>query len=329
MTAQILAGDVGGTKTLLALYAFETPDRLVLIREASYPSRSYQGLEDVVKHFLELGDETVDAAAFGIAAPILGTTITTTNLPWKIELSNLAATVGCQHLRVLNDLETTAYGALHLPSSKLSVLQEGIARRGNCAVIAAGTGLGQSVLYWDGSRHHPSATEGGHVDFAARNDAEAELLRFLRKLYPRVSYERALSGPGLLNIVRYLQEVLGKPVNPAVRERMQTEDPSAVIGEAGVAGTCPTCAEAVETFLRIYGAQAGNLALSVLAVGGMYVGGGIILKLLPKLASSGFLQAFHDKGRYSGLMTEIPIRILLEPKTALLGAARAAIDLLG
>ncbi|MGH7819073.1 MAG: glucokinase, partial [Candidatus Binatia bacterium] len=231
-------------------------------------------------------------------------------------------------VRLMNDLETTAYGALFLPADRVHVLHEGKPRRGNAAVIAAGTGLGQAFLYWDGRRHHPMSTEGGHTDFAPRDEMEIGLLRFLRKHYSRVSYERVLSGPGLHNVFRYLIEELGKPVEPDVAERLRTaEDPSAVIGEAGVAGRCRTCEEAVDLFVGVYGAQAGNLALSGLAVAGVYVGGGIVTKMLPKVVSGRFMDAFISKGRYVEMMSEVPVRIILDPKTSLLGAAQAACDL--
>ncbi len=323
----VLAGDVGGTKTLLALFSVAGSGRLALVREATFSSRQHEGLEEVVRRFLEPGTDKVAAAGFGIAGPVLGDTVATTNLPWKVDLSSLASAIGCRRLRLMNDLETMAWGALHLPASDLAVLQEGVPRRGNRAVIAAGTGLGQALLFWDGSRHRPSATEGGHVDFAPRREIEVELLRFLRGLYPRVSYERILSGPGLVNILRFLHEGLGKPLAPAVRERMKVEDPGAAIGEAGITGACPTCTEAVEMFLGVYGAQAGNLALAILAVGGVYVGGGIVLKMLPRMTSSAFLEAFRDKGRYSSLMSEIPVQVLLDPRASLLGAAYAAAEL--
>jgi glucokinase len=195
-------------------------------------------------------------------------------------------------------------------------------------VIAAGTGLGQAFLFWDGNRHHPVATEGGHVDFAPRDEREVALLAFLRRRHARVSYERALSGPGLAAIFAFLTEDLGRPVAPAVRERLRTGDASAAIGEAGVAGTCPTCVEAVELFVDLYGAQAGNLALTVMATGGVYVGGGIVTKMLPVITSGRFMTAFTAKGRYAEIMRAMPVQAILNPKTSLLGAAHAARELL-
>jgi glucokinase len=327
----VLAGDIGGTKTNLALWEVTGPGRVVPVREASFPSAAYGGLEEVVGELLRGGGEGVAAAAFGIAGPVIDDAVATTNLPWRVEAASLRRLLGTPHVRLMNDLEATAYGALFLPAKSLHTLNPGRERAGNRAVIAAGTGLGQGFLFWDGMRHVPVATEGGHVDFAPRDEVEMALLRFLQKTYARVSYERLLSGPGLLNVFRFLAEGLGRPVAPAVRARLERADadPSAVVGEAGVAGTCPTCVEAVEFFVAVYGAQAGNLALTVMATGGVYVGGGIVTKMLPRMTTGAFMRAFVAKGRYEDFMAAIPVHIILEPKTALLGAAQAAAELGG
>jgi glucokinase len=323
----ILAGDIGGTKTTLAVYIVERPHQVSLIREASFPSRHYESLETVIKEFLT-GGEQIQAGAFGIAGPVLDGEVMTTNLPWRVTAVSVAAAMGSDRVRLMNDLETTAYGALFLPPHEIQTLNAGKPRRGNCAVIAAGTGLGQAFLFWDGKQYRPAATEGGHVDFAPRDEQEVDLLHFLRKEYARVSYERLLSGPGLFNIFSFLDQVLHKPVAPIVRERLQTEDPAAVVGQAGVAGLCGTCVEAVGIFLSLYGAQAGNLALTVMGVGGVYVGGGMITKLLPRLAEGAFMRAFVAKGRYEQFMADIPVYIILNPTTSQLGAAHAACELL-
>jgi glucokinase len=359
MTEHVLAGDIGGTKTALALYAVARPEepatrsrytlapatppegdvaprQLTPLREASFESSHYAGLEEVLRAFLATGSELVAAAAFGIAGPVVDDAVTTTNLPWRIEGAALARMLGfanryrsSSRLRLMNDLEATALGALSLPPGDVLTLNGGTARSGNRVVIAAGTGLGQAILFWDGARHRPIATEGGHVEFAPRDDREAALLAFLHRTFTHASYERVVSGPGLANIFRFLDEDLRRPVAPAVRARMEHEDAGTVIGEAGVAGSCPACAEAVEIFLAAYGAQAGNLALTAMATGGVYVGGGIVTKLLPKITAGSFLRSFTAKGRYTRLMTEIPVHVILNPRTALLGAAQAARALLG
>jgi glucokinase len=323
-----LAGDIGGTKTNLALYEVTGAGPLTLRREASFPSQRYDGLEAVIDAFLGSNGASIAAAAFGIAGPVVDDAVTTTNLPWRIEGAGLRRALRTEHVRLMNDLEATALGALFLPADQLHTLNAGRERVGNRAVIAAGTGLGQAALFWDGARHVAVATEGGHADFAPRSEREITLLRFLGREYGRVSYERLLSGPGLLNIFRFLDEDLGRPVGPEIRARMRVEDPSAVIGAAGVGGRCPTCVEAVDLFVDLYGAQAGNLALTVMAVGGVYVGGGIVTKMLSKMATGAFLESFTAKGRYRDFMASIPVKIILDPKAALLGAAEAARALL-
>jgi glucokinase len=328
MTPLVLAGDVGGTKTDMAVYAVEPSGGLALIRERVFASRDHDGLASVIREFLADGGERFAAAAFGIAGPIVGDSVETTNLPWRIERADLVDLVGGAPVRMLNDLEATANGALFLPSAQVRTLQPGRPAPGNRGVIAAGTGLGQAFLYWDGARYHPVATEGGHVDFAPRSEIEIELLRFLQRRYGTVSWERVVSGPGLQNIFEYLVDELGRPVAAAARARIDAgDDPSAVVGEAGVAGSCSTCVEAVELFVGAYGAQTGNLALSVMALGGVYVAGGIAAKMLPVIERGGFLAAFRNKGRYADLMLAIPVWIILDAEAARLGAAHAAADL--
>lgn len=329
MATVVLAGDIGGTKTNLALYAVTAHGALTLLREQSYPSAAYATLEAVVDEFLAVGSERVAAAAFGIAGPVLGGVVQVTNLPWRVEAEALSHGIGCPSVRLLNDLETTAYGALFVDERDRLTLNAGTPRPGNRAVIAAGTGLGQAVVVWDGTRHHPTASEGGHVDFGPRDEREDALLAFLRARGGRVTYERVCSGPGLHNIFTFLVEGLGRPIGDDVRARLAREDPSAVIGQLGVAGTCPTCVEAVEMFVRIYGAQTGNLALVAMAVGGVYLGGGIVTKMLPRMTTGAFVAAFVDKAPHRALLERIPVYVLLNPKTSQLGAAYAAVELLG
>jgi glucokinase len=280
----------------------------------------------VIARFLGAGAlPPVAAAAFGIAGPVVDDAVVTTNLPWHIRAAALRTQLDTPHVRLLNDLEATAYGALVLPADKLQVLNPGTARTGNRAVIAAGTGLGQGLLFWNGTRHVPAATEGGHADFAPRDEVEHDLLRWLERKYDgHVSYERAVSGHGLVNIFAFLDEHCRMPVSAETRRRLEREDPARVIGELGASGGCPTAVAAVERFVAIYGAQAGNLALTVMATGGVYVGGGIVNKLLPAMTNGAFVQAFTAKGRYAALMREIPVWIIRDPDTGLLGAASVA-----
>jgi glucokinase len=326
MATRVLAGDIGGTKTALAVYRFEETRTARLEAEQTFPSREYPGLEEIIREFLGPRHEPLAAAAFGVAGAVLAGEVTATNLPWKLSEGQLGEELGSERVRLLNDLETTAYGALFLGPEELHTLNEGIPRQTHRAVIAAGTGLGQAVLFWDGSRHRPAATEGGHASFAPRDEREIGLLRFLLERYPRVSWERVLSGRGLFHIFEFLRSE-GAPVIPEVERRLASEDPSAVVGEAGVRGACPTCEDTVDLFVSLYGAQAANLALTTMALGGVYVGGGIVTKLLPKVTSGLFMEAFRNAGRFEPLMTDTPVRLILNPKASLLGAAEAALDL--
>lgn len=328
MSTCVLAGDIGGTKTNLAVYAVGGSATLALVREASLASREFGGLEEVVTRFLGGERERIGAAAFGVAGPVIDGVARITNLPWRVDAQALGRAIGSPRVRLMNDLETTAYGALFAGAHELLALNPGTPQAGNRAVIAAGTGLGQALLCWDGRRYHPSASEGGHGDFGPNEEREIGLLEFLRKEHSRVSWERVVSGPGLHNIFRYLDEDLHRPVAAAARERMQGEDPSAVIGAAGLDGSCPTCAEAVAMFVRLYGAQAGNLALTAMAVGGMYVGGGIVIKLLPAITGGAFVDAFAAKEPHRALMQRMPVWVLLNPKASQSGAAHAARELL-
>jgi glucokinase len=328
MTATVLAGDIGGTNSRLALYSTHGAGGLTPIRAATFPSREHAGLEEVIGRFLGADAGPIAAAAFGIAGPVVDDAVITTNLPWHIRAASLRTRLGTPHVRLLNDLEATAYGALILPADQLLTLNPGVTRTGNRAVIAAGTGLGQGLLFWDGARHVPVATEGGHADFAPRDEVEHDLLRWLERKYDgHVSYERTVSGHGLVNIFTFLDEQCRMPVSAATRERLTKEDPAKVIGELGASGGCATAVAAVERFVSIYGAQAGNLALTVMATGGVYVGGGIVNKLLPAMTSGAFVRAFEAKGRYERLMAEIPVWIVRDPDTALHGAADVAAQL--
>jgi glucokinase len=300
---------------------------LTAVREASFHSGDFRSLEALVAHFLDGEARPIRAAAFGVAGPVIGGSARITNLPWQVSAARLARTIRCPTVRLLNDLESTAYGALFVQRSELLELNPGAPGPGNRAVIAAGTGLGQALLCWDGARFIPSATEGGHADFGPGDDRDVGLLQFLRGEYGRVSWERVVSGPGLHNIFRYLDDGLGRPVTPAIRARMEREDPSAVIGEAALDGTCAICAEAVDMFVRLYGAQTGNLALTAMALGGMYVGGGIVTKLLPRILAGDFVAAFLDKAPHRAVMERIPVWVLLNEKTSLIGAAHAAAEL--
>jgi glucokinase len=320
----ILAGDIGGTHARLAFVTSED-GRFTIVTEASFPSREHASLEEVLDQFLSDHRRPVEQACFGVAGPVRGNRSDATNLPWVVDGRSLAKRLRLDEVRVINDLEATAYGIGALAAEDFLVLQAGTAgARGNTAVIAAGTGLGEAGLYWDGRRHHPFATEGGHADFAPQDALQTELLQYLRTQFDHVSYERVLSGPGLFNIYRFLRDA-GRAEEPAwLAGQLKDRDPSPVITRVGLEGTSELCVRALDLFVSVYGAEAGNLAQKLLATGGVYVGGGIAPQILPKLKTPIFRLAFLAKGRMQPLLEAIPVRVILNEKAGLLGAARCA-----
>jgi glucokinase len=323
----ILASDIGGTKTLIALFEPQPGDRLRLVREQTFVSKDHQSLEEIVTAFLQ-GEKTaqVEAACFGAAGPVLERRCQTTNLPWLIEEINLVKASGVARVRLLNDLEATAYGMLFLEPHELHPLNPHARgrRQGNVAVIAAGTGLGEAMLCWDSEQYYPVASEGGHGDLAPHGPQEVELMRYLHRQYEHVSRERVLSGPGIHNLFCFLRDTTGRQPTAEVAEKMAKGDPSAAITQAALAGSDPLCLEAMDVFCRMYGAEAGNLALTCVAIGGVYVGGGIAPKILPLLERGPFLHGFLQKGRLSELLETVPVHVCLNERTALLGAAHFA-----
>ena len=322
----ILAGDIGGTKTVLALFD-EAAEGLRALREEIYPSRSGRSLEDLAHRFLDAaGRPTVRAACFGVAGAVVDGRVKTTNLPWEFDEPGLGAALSVARVCLLNDLEAAAHGVLVLDAGQLHTLQPGQRRPGRAtmALIAAGTGLGEAIMAWDGARYQVLPSEGGHVNFGPRNEVEAALWATLHGDFGHVSYERVLSGPGLVNVYRFLRGYRKLPEPAWLTERLVKGDPGAVVSQAALAGEDPVCAEALTLVISIYGAEAGNLALKTLAVGGIFVGGGIAPKILPNLIDGPFLGAFLDKGPLSALMQTIPVHIVLEPRAPLLGAAACA-----
>ena len=323
----ILAGDLGGTKTVLALYR-EVSGRVETIREEIFKSQEFSQFEQVLKRFLEgSGLLNIRAMCLGVPGPVIDGRCKTTNLPCHLDEQNLAKAFGIKVVRLINDLQASAYGMLFIPASEMAALKQDstLEKKGNIAVIAAGTGLGEAFLYWDGRNYFPVASEGGHVDFAPQGDRELELFRFLQSEFGHVSYERILSGPGLFNIYRFLRDT-GFSSEPAwLREKLQSGDPSVTITQIGLTRGHELCIEALDLFASIYGAEAGNLALKVLAVGGVYIGGGIAPKILDKLKDGAFMRAFSNKGRYTDLLMEIPVRVALNSRVALIGAAHYAL----
>jgi glucokinase len=320
----ILAGDIGGTNTRLA-FLEERGGHLTMVVEDTFASREHASLEVVLRKFIAADPFPIGCACFGIAGPVRDGRCEGTNLPWVVDSNLVPRELALKSVGLINDLEANAWGIAMLEAKDFAVLNEGASdASGNAAIISAGTGLGEAGLYWDGRQHRPFATEGGHTDFAPRNHLEMELLDYLLKQLRRVSYERVVSGPGLLNIYHFLRDSGRGEEPPWLAERMRQQDPAAVVSAAGLNGESELCVQALDLFVSIYGAEAGNLALKVMATGGVYLGGGIAPKIVQKLKDPVFLNAFTFKGRMQPLLQAMPVRVIINLKTALLGAARFA-----
>jgi glucokinase len=308
-----IAGDIGGTHTRLALFDPGAPGPVAL---EVYSSRDHDGLEAMVRAFLDTHPAHVERACFGVAGPVRNGHVKTTNLAWPVDARRVAEVLGVDHVGLVNDLYANAYGIADLGPADIETLREGDPSvGGNAAVISAGTGLGEAGLFWDRRRYHVFATEGGHTDFAPRDDTEAALRAFLARRHPHVSYERVCSGIGLVAIHDFLCD----------KEAASTDHADAsAITKAALDGSDAVCVRALDMMVSIYGAEAGNLALKLLATGGIYVGGGIAPRILAKLQEGGFLEALDAKGRFADLLSRIPVHVILNDRTALLGAARLA-----
>lgn len=322
----ILAGDVGGTKTELALFRL-VGGKLSHLRGERYPSADFPGLDVMVAEFLGEGHQPILAAGFGVPGVVRDGRAKPVNLSWSVDASEIAGRFGIPRVSVLNDLAANAHGIAHLAADDFAVVQDGLAgASGNRCVVSPGTGLGEAGLFRDGHQHRVWACEGGHADFAPRNTLEIELLRHLIERFGHVSAERIVSGSGLPNIYNFLRDTGRGNEIPAVAGEMLEEDPGAVISRHADAGTCGICVQTIGIFISCLGAEAGNMALKTMATGGVYLGGGIPVKLLHHIRGPRFLEAFHDKGRLSRLMREIPVLVILNEKAALLGAAHHALD---
>src|SRR5712691_4287765 len=310
----ILAGDIGGTHTRLAYFKFQDGS-LKFLSESVFPSREHRGLDEIVVKFIKLHGVQPDAACFGIAGPVRNGRVETSNLPWIIEGSRLSHELHLPSAFLINDVEANAWGIAALEEKDLVTLNKvKEIPVGNQAVIAAGTGLGEAGMYWDGQKHFVFACEGGHADFAPRNELEIDLMRYLHTRFGHVSYERVVSGPGLVNVYHFLRDT-GRAVEPpALAGRLAGEDPAAAIAASGLSGEFDICRRALDLFASVYGAEAGNVALRGFTLAGLYVGGGIAPKIFDKLADGGFMRAFVDKGRYVALLREIPVAVALNPR---------------
>ena len=324
----ILGGDIGGTHTRLALFDDDgrrAPAASADWPERTYPSREHAGLGVIVRRFLDETGAQVRAACFGVAGPVKNGRSVATNLPWIIDAGDLSRELGARTW-VINDLEATAWGIGALAPDELAELLPGSPdAAGNVAVIAAGTGLGEAGLYWDGRQHHPFATEGGHVNFGPEDPVEIELLRWLQERHSgHVSWERVVSGMGIVSLYEFLRDT-GRGEEPAwLAEAMQAGDPGAAITAAAAGGKSPLAAETLRRFVALYGCEAGNLALKVMATGGVYLGGGIAPRILPALRDGAFRDRFLAKGRMRPLLESMPVRVVLNDQAGLLGAGRCA-----
>jgi glucokinase len=322
----ILAGDIGGTKSNIALFHV-IGGKLSLEREQRYPSAGYPGLNAILREFLAGEEQPILAAGFGIPGVVSNGRAKPTNLTWGVDAAEISAEFSIPFVSVLNDLAANATGIAHLAASDFAVVQRGApGATGNRCVVSPGTGLGEAGLFWDGHKHHVWACEGGHADFAPRNELEIALLEYLIKQYGHVSAERVASGMGIENIYKFLRETGRGTELPAVAEALKTGNAGAVISRFADSGQCPMCAKTIDIFVNCLGAEASNMALKTMATGGVFLGGGIPAKLLSHIQSVAFLHAFNDKGRLSSLMENTPVLVILNDRAALLGAAHSALD---
>ncbi len=317
----ILAADIGGTKTLLALYE---PQEIGLkcIKKQRFVSGDFETFETLLAHFL--ADEKITTVCIGVAGPVMDGICNTTNLPWVLKASQIAQQTATEKVTLLNDLEATAWGILNLSTDNFVELnsQAVMKKQGNKAILAAGTGLGEAIITWNGQKNHVMATEGGHTDFAPNSDEEILLLQYLIKRYPEhVSYERLVSGEGLVNIYQFLKSLDASIVNNETERQILIQDPAAVISENCMNAKDELCIKALNLFCRIYGAEAGNLALKSLPYGGVVLAGGISTKILPIIKQGLFMQGFLAKGRYRKVLEKISVKVCLNEEAALLGAA--------
>jgi glucokinase len=318
---KVLAGDVGGTKTSLAIFEVDGT-RLEVLALEKYPSQQYGSLDEIVRQFVEAQGHSYDWGSFGIAGPVRNGRAETTNLPWLVDAKRLADEIGFRKVWLMNDLEANAWGISALEEKDFCVLSEGNPDpAGNASIISAGTGLGQAGLFWNGKQHRPFASEGGHSDFAPNSDLEIALLQYLKRTRHHISWERVVSGMGLVNIYKFLHDYRNAETPAWLAEEMKAGDQAAAISKAAHDNRCPVCAETLELFVHLYGVEAGNHALKIMSTAGVYLGGGIAPKNLDLFRKGTFLRSFWSKGRMEPLMRDMPVKVILNDRTALYGPA--------
>jgi glucokinase len=321
----ILAGDIGGTNTRLALFE-GTPDRLNPVDIEVFPSPQFSGLPEIVRKYQAKHNQTVKAAAFGLPGAVVDGRVETTNLPWVVDSRHLAQELGLERVDLINDLFANAHGIVLLKETDFVALNQGTpSPTGNRVLVSAGTGLGEAGLLAEaGGGFRPFPSEGGHSDFAPTNEIQMDLLRYLFGRFEHVSYERVLSGPGLHNIYEFLRDTKRAEEPSWLADEIKNGDPSAAVAKAGLAGGAAIAVQALDIFVSIYGAEAGNLTLKVVATAGAFIGGGIAPKIVAKLQDGTFMKAFTAKGRFHALLSNVPVRVITNDKTALFGAGRVA-----
>jgi glucokinase len=328
----ILAGDIGGTKCNLAFYEIDGKTHRKIV-DRRYESRDFPVFDEVISRFLfdsraemkDAGANAIEAAGFGVAGPVIDRRVKATNLPWIVDASALSTQLGTRHVLLLNDLEATGYSLAHMAPSELSTLNRGVpSPQSTQAVLAAGTGLGEAVLFWDGRQHLVASTEGGHADFAPRTEQEIEFLRYMKKRHEFVSVELILSGRGFHTIHSFLDASV---IHPS----FEAPEPDAApeITRLALSGECPICVQTLDLWVNIYGAEAGNLALKVLARGGVWIAGGIAVKIRKKMEDGAFFRAFCEKEKFASLLAQIPIQMVLNEEAPLIGAMAQAIHAAG
>lgn len=323
-----LAGDIGGTKTHLALYQ-DQGGKTTCVKDQKFPSKDYPNLRTIVKKFLVGVGFEIERACFGIAGPVEEGKSKATNLPWLIDSKQLETELKIEKVALINDLEANAYGLKVLSDDEFFILNEGDPNAyGNQAMISAGTGLGEAGIYFDGKDHLPFACEGGHTDFGPRNEVEDQLLHYLRKKFEHVSYERILSGPGLYTLYQFVVETKQEDEDPEALELINNGDSPRLVSQLGLSGESAACAKTLQLFASIYGAEAGNIALKIFALGGVFIGGGIAPKILEVIKKGDFMESFMGKGRFAQLLSDIPVKVVLNDNTALLGSMYYARNLI-